>query len=288
MVIPYTSLHSTAVRDNSMTRQWPVSFASSRRRSILSNHRNSRGEFNHPSPIYVSSEFGFEASPSTPSTLYSPRPSSKTPTWLFLSETSDYHATTMSPVSVDDVLSTQDIIVGTILAFILAFGYSYLNGQSSSTSFVSWGNQVVKDEHENNVEMQNGTESEEGIMSKMDDRIFNENDWKEISREENYILYNTRIRKKISSRKRKNEDVGNEEVAASQPDKNDRKSGVENSTSNKENKVVVLALMALFLPIFTVEIFFALSRQILCEMGGGMDHGGLAQKLCSPLDNFVR
>eukprot|EP00584_Thalassiosira_punctigera_P020380 CAMPEP_0172557344 /NCGR_PEP_ID=MMETSP1067-20121228/72697_1 /TAXON_ID=265564 ORGANISM="Thalassiosira punctigera, Strain Tpunct2005C2" /NCGR_SAMPLE_ID=MMETSP1067 /ASSEMBLY_ACC=CAM_ASM_000444 /LENGTH=147 /DNA_ID=CAMNT_0013346403 /DNA_START=55 /DNA_END=495 /DNA_ORIENTATION=+ len=40
------------------------------------------------------------------------------------------------------VLGTDDIVIGTILAFVLAFSYSFLNGQSSSTSFVSWPSQA--------------------------------------------------------------------------------------------------------------------------------------------------
>jgi hypothetical protein len=41
-----------------------------------------------------------------------------------------------------------------------------------------------------------------------------------------------------------------------------------------------VALLALFVPIFSVEFFFALSRQFMCEMGmGGID---VVQKLCSP------
>ncbi|KAL7460825.1 hypothetical protein ACHAXS_001266 [Conticribra weissflogii] len=224
--------------------------------------------------------------------LHSRRTMSNVSTSLFSSEISDYYATTTTPVAGDGVLSTQDIIVGTILAFILAFGYSYLNGQSSTTTFVSWGNQIMKDYDDKNVKMRNDTGREDVVMSKMDDRTFNGNDWMEISREENYVLYNTRIRQKISSSDRKKEDVGSVKRTArnsvGENDRYDEKNDDKNFEYGNENKAVVIALMALFLPIFTVEIFFALSRQILCEMGGGIDHGGLAQKLCSPINNFVR
>ena len=90
-----------------------------------------------------------------------------------------------------DILSTQDIVVGAILALLLAFGWSYLNGQSSSTSFVSWPSK-------------NGDDTlSEDITTSIEDSD-NENTfdaWKEISREENYVLYNTKIRQSIDEKK---------------------------------------------------------------------------------------
>ncbi len=97
----------------------------------------------------------------------------------------------------------------------------------------------------------------EGIDGNRNGRNFNADDWKEISREENYILYRTKIR---------------------------QRSDVDTNTpnlkiDNEENKLVLVALLALFVPIFSVEFFFALSRQFMCEMSLG---GGIFQKLCSP------
>ena len=49
----------------------------------------------------------------------------------------------------------------------------------------------------------------------------------------------------------------------------------------KENKLILVALLILFVPIFSIELFFALSRQFVCEMGlGGLD---AIHKLCSPI-----
>ena len=153
-------------------------------------------------------------------------------------------------VGVGDALSTQDIVVGTVLAFILAFTYSYLNGQSSSTSFVSWGNK--KNDEEDDSTNESGD----------DDRVFDANNWKDISREENYVLYNTRVKSSLQKLKT------NKEVV---------------NVNKTENKLVLVALLALFVPIFSVEFFFALSRQFLCEVGNPSDRMELVQKLCSPV-----
>ncbi len=159
---------------------------------------------------------------------------------------------TPSVAAVGDALSTEDIVVGTILAFVLAFTYSYLNGQSSSTSFVSWGNQIQKNE-----------DSFESVETTSDDeRVFDAKNWKDISREENYVLYNTRIKSKLNT---KQQNANNAKV------------------EKTENKLVLVALLALFVPIFSVEFFFALSRQFLCEIGDPSDRVEFVQKLCSPV-----
>ena len=149
-----------------------------------------------------------------------------------------------------DILSTQDIVVGAILALLLAFGWSYLNGQSSSTSFVSWPSK-------------NGDDTlSEDITTSIEDSD-NENTfdaWKEISREENYVLYNTKIRQSIDEKK-----------PTQQLD----------DVKRTENKAVLIALLVLFIPIFSIEFFFALSRQFVCQWGlGGQD---IVTKLCSPI-----
>ena len=177
-----------------------------------------------------------------------------------------HHNSLTLSVSDVEVLSPQDIIIGTFLALILAFGYSYLNGQSSSTDFVSWrsGPQTNNKVSESEVVL-----LEEAAVR--NSTVFNETNWKEMSREENYVLYNTRIRKKKSIMSKLNKDA---------------ETGSHSSTNqSRENKLVVIALLALFLPIFSIEIFFALSRQFLCEGGlfVGMSGGDLADRLCSPI-----
>lgn len=219
-----------------------------------------------------------------------------------------------------DVLSTQDIVVGTILAFALALSYSYLNGQSTSSSFVSWGSQIpskqsIRDNdadellNEGNESLLSNDGAATSSGAKMN-KIFNKDDWQDMSREENYILYNTRIRNKISGSSSLNDSKMNIESnngidvdskseygkvntnANSDNNSKNYENGMENKSdrlqqekANKENKLVLLALMAIFLPIFSIEIFFALSRQFMCEMGGGNSYHNweLAQRMCSPI-----
>ena len=186
---------------------------------------------------------------------------------------SNFHPTTQASIFLSkssdvDVLSTQDIIVGTILAFILAFGYSYLNGQSSSTNFVLWGSQSSQI-----TPLSNST----GVVSSSS-TVFNETNWKEISKTENYILYNTRIRDMQALSTSKTKMVAN---------RSDNSSDItNNNNSSRQNKVVFVALLALFLPIFCIEIFFALSRKFICEGGlfdGGFQGANIAERFCSPI-----
>lgn len=175
--------------------------------------------------------------------------------------------TAMTSTSANDVLSTQDIVVGTIIAFILAFGYSFLNGQSSSTSFVSWPSQSNNENDilEDAIDISMGTSD---VDLDSDEKTFNADSWKEMSREENYILYNTKIRQKS------NPDYNKKMESRMQNDNDDMK--------KKENKLILVALLILFVPIFSVEFFFALSRQFICEMGMG---GDALKQFCSPITN---
>jgi uncharacterized integral membrane protein len=176
----------------------------------------------------------------------------------------DSNSVVLAVSSNTDALSTQDIVIGTILAFILALGYSYLNGQSSSTNFVSWQSQPP-------LGIVNGTSKMESLDERdINSRVFNETSWKEISRKEHYVLYNTRIREKQSPVKN----------ASTRID-----SSSDINSKQRENKLILFALLALFLPIFFIEIFFALSRQFICEGGwfGGNFEGDLAERLCSPI-----
>ncbi|KAL3804037.1 hypothetical protein HJC23_006428 [Cyclotella cryptica] len=176
----------------------------------------------------------------------------------FMNDISSAYDSMILSTNADDVevLSTQDIIIGTVLAFLLALGYSYLSGQSSSSNFVLW-------------RMDGGKSAPSSqpldVRSPSNSTVFNETSWREMSRRENYVLYTTRIRgKKVTQR-----------------------GGVENPASHQslENRFVLLTLLALFLPIFFIETFFALSRQFLCESGlfGGSFHANeFAETLCSP------
>jgi multisubunit Na+/H+ antiporter MnhB subunit len=157
------------------------------------------------------------------------------------------------------VLSTQDITIGAIIAFLVAFIYSYLNGQSSSTNFVSWRSIPQLNDTTSGLLVDN-----DNVATGGNSTVFNETNWKEMSRTENYILYNTRIREKRRA------------PSTSQV--------LSNKTNSRENKMILVALLALFIPIFSIELFFALSRQFICEGGlFGSLGGEMAEKMCSPI-----
>ena len=90
--------------------------------------------------------------------------------------------------------------------------------------------------------------------------VFGAEDWKEISKPDNYVMFNTKVRQKI------------EESSSSRGKKRN---------FPKEKKVVAMALLILFAPIFSFELFLALSRQIVCG-GTSFAEQSWAIQLCSP------
>lgn len=148
---------------------------------------------------------------------------------------------TISPA--DNILSNSDLINGTIIAFLLSFMFSYLNGRTPSSSNIKlWPNE---DEQGNRIEVdqlqsQNTTDYSIGNNSAI---VFDADNWKDISKPENYILYTQKIRQKESR----------------------TSSGLkERPAVKKENRLVLIALLILFVPIFSIEFFFALSRSFIC------------------------
>lgn len=127
-----------------------------------------------------------------------------------------------------DVLSTRDLVDGSILAFALAFLFAFLQKRRRQDDTPTlW--EDTKD----------GT-------------VFNANAWKEMSRPENYVYYNSRLGKS--------------------PKKDPAK---------KEKTWVVISLLFLFAPIFSAELLLALSRQFLCE-ASPFTQSAWASQLCSP------
>jgi len=82
--------------------------------------------------------------------------------------------------------------------------------------------------------------------------------WKEMSRPENYILYSTRIKKKMP--KSLNNPLGNSDT-----EKKLLSSLIGSTTNTKKKRLVLTSLLILFLPLSSIELFFALSRQFLCN-----------------------
>ena len=159
-------------------------------------------------------------------------------------------SSTQSLVSTD-VLSTEDILIGVVLSFALAFLWSYLEGKRSNSDIILRKNDSNEDERDwkflrtdDNTSISNST------------KTFNGNDWKQISREENYVYFNTKVRKQLL------------------------RQNPAPKTLKREQTWVLVALLVLFIPVFSVEFFLALSRGVLC--GASFSDWSLAQELCAP------
>ena len=84
--------------------------------------------------------------------------------------------------------------------------------------------------------------------------VFNKESWEEMKRPDNYIWYNQKLRERRQARK--------------------------DAPFKKEQKWVVLAMLTLFVPLFGIELFFALSRQFIC---GTTQSSDWSQLLCAPV-----
>lgn len=150
------------------------------------------------------------------------------------------------------IFSSEDITTGLIIGFFLAFLASFLQGQGSQNDIVLW----------NGKRNPSAADRDSTTSESKTSVVFDGDDWREISRPENYILYNRR------------------------PKEDSENKIVEENNFRSEKAWVLLALLALFVPIFSIEFFFALSRQVLC--GGGAtalgDHSApWTEYLCSPV-----
>jgi hypothetical protein len=154
--------------------------------------------------------------------------------------------TTAAPV---DVLSSADIVNGTLIALVLAFTASFLQGRRKQNDFVLWEPAVG-----------NATESKIGNKTK----VFDGDAWTEAGRPENYVLYNSRLWQR--------------QPRGSQDQKTP---SIPSSSFPVERAWVIVGLLALFVPIFSIEFFFAFSRQVFCG-SSPMDQPDWASYLCSP------
>ena len=145
------------------------------------------------------------------------------------------------------IFSSEDITTGLIIGFFLAFLASFLQGQGSQNDIVLW----------NGKRNPSAADGDSTMSENKTSVVFDGDDWREISRPENYVYYNRKPREDL-----------------------------EENNFRSEKAWVLLALLALFTPIFSIELFFAVSRQVLC--GGGAtalgDHSApWAEYLCSPV-----
>ena len=205
--------------------------------------------------------------------------------------------TTMTMASTDSaVMSTQDIVYGTILAFALAYLWYFLNNDDDESDLEPsfWENESnsKSDKKSNQLEMNYElAESVEdtGISNDKSKEEENEREavpngskdtstsvlnWKEISRPENYILYSTKVKQRLENSNTASSSSSSQSIPA-------------DSSSTKvvtEKKLVLISLLVLFVPIFSIEFFFALSRQFLCgdpTLSLPLSSSSWAQQLCS-------
>ena len=157
------------------------------------------------------------------------------------------------PLESDGVLGLKDLTDGTVLALVLAFSYSFL--QRDSSNVILWKksdtNDGYKELEEGNSIQNDLVDSDEETSSKR--KTFTEDGWRDLIRSEDYIFFNKR------------------------KDSNSDQSIAKNKT---ENKAVLIALLILFVPLFSIEFFFALSRQFICG-GDPFTQSELSQFLCS-------
>jgi len=220
----------------------------------------------------------------------------------------------------DAVLSNRDIIDGVFLALILSFLGAYLQGRNSSASdIVLWPKDYTSennaysdddlfdkalvdkiensidssspnsrgtsvgssdDEQANNLDCNTAKKDDENDCETKGAVVFDGKKWKEMSRPENYILYSTRVKRRLPLSSNnpvgKDTDLGNTIRSSLFNKKSDSTSATSTTTSSSpvnkksyiEQRWVLLGLLILFVPIFSIEFFFANSRQFIC--GGGV------------------
>ena len=142
---------------------------------------------------------------------------------------------------VTDVLGTQEVVDGSLLALAIAICFSLLQ-------------QRRRDDRPEPPPLTTAP-SDSLSQSNNTTASYVFDSWKEMSRPENYVYYNNKVKRKRTR-------------SAEPPVK-------------REKTWVVVALLVLFIPIFSAEFFLALSRQVLCG-GNPITQSSWAAELCSP------
>lgn len=143
--------------------------------------------------------------------------------------------------AVMDVLGTQDLVEGSLLAFALALSFSFLQERRRDRPSAPPTITLL-----DSLSQKNTTTASNNVFDS----------WNEMSRQENYVYYNNKVKQR-------------------------RKRNSEPLSIKREKKWVLVALLVLFIPIFSAEFFLALSRQILCG-GNPITQSSWAAELCSP------
>lgn len=144
----------------------------------------------------------------------------------------------------DTVLSNTDIGIGIILALLLASLASFLQNQRSQNDFVLG----PTDDDDDDAITRQSLSSANATATTTTTTTFE--DWKEMSRPDNYVWYKPRPRQ-----------------GERNPD--------DDTVERVERRWVFLALVVLFAPIFSLEFFLTISRQLVCA---------ISHDLCLPYD----
>ena len=164
-------------------------------------------------------------------------------------------------------METSDIVIGVILAFMLAFLASFLQGRRNQNDFVLGGNEIIQPGEEvdddDNIDALNDDNNNSNVTSSS--VIFDGDSWKEVSDPNTYVLYQGKLRER--DRIRKEEEGG--------------------GVIPVERTWVLIAMLALFIPIFSIEFFFALSRQLICGNTSTTELSSFASNLCSPATQLI-
>jgi hypothetical protein len=138
-----------------------------------------------------------------------------------------------SGTDLDSVLSNTDLVVGIVLACLLAALASFLQSQRSHNSDFVVAPPPVRPSSTTNTT--NTTTFD---------------DWQEMAQPDNYILYQTRLRQPPQKKK-----------------------------AVVESRWILIALLLLFVPIFSVEFVLAVGRPLVCA---------LSPDLCLPYDTIMQ
>ena len=177
----------------------------------------------------------------------------------------------VQPTIAVDVLGPSDIFDGLLIAFALVFITLFLQGKKNGIN-----NFAILDSNLNNLSSDNinlnnlNTNTTtttatifDGNNNSNNSIIFDGDQWKEMSNPESYVFYN---RKRIKQQKGKN---------TTPPEKKETTSSLSSSSINSndndnvERTMVLIGLLILFVPIFSIEFFFASSRQLICDSSDG-------------------
>ena len=216
---------------------------------------------------------------------------------------------TTSTTAAVDVLGPTEILDGFLWGVGLALSYAYLQYKTGATFFVPWqpppliptpppSSSISCDETEpfelrecetrfetnttiQNIQTDNDDDESSEIKSKKSS-VFDAKSWKEISRPENYVFYNRRFQTRQQQEQQETENLVSlfsffkpKTISSNSNSNNDIK-------PKKEKKIILISLLVLFVPIFSIEFFFALSRQFMCGNGDPFNQPSWAAEMCSP------